>query len=203
MPTPDSGDDFVWVCGPGEGFGVVVGVGDEAVDGGLKIYHATEDTALQSLLGKFGEEPLDCIEPRARGWREVKGEARVAGEPLAHLGMLVDGVIVEDHVNELSGRHLRLNSIQKADELLVPVALHTSADDLAFEHVESSEKRRCAVALVVVGHRAGATFLHRQAGLGAVEGLDLRLLIDRKHDGVGGRIDIEPDNIEPITTYVR
>jgi hypothetical protein len=27
----------------------------------------------------------------------------VAGQPLTHLGMLVDGVIVEDHVNELSG----------------------------------------------------------------------------------------------------
>ena len=115
----------------------------------------------------------------------------------------MDGVIVEDHVNELSGRHLRLNGIQEADELLVPMALHTSADDLAFEHVESSEQRRCAVALVVVGHRTGATFLHRQAGLGAVEGLDLRLLIDRKHDGVGGRIDIEPDNIAQLVDKLR
>ncbi len=59
-------------------------------------------------------------------------------EPLAHLRMLVDGVIVEDHVNKFSGRHLRLNGIQEADELLVPMALHTS-DDLAFEHVESRE----------------------------------------------------------------
>jgi hypothetical protein len=75
----------------------------------------------------------------------------VAGEPLTHLWMLVEAVIVEDHVNELSGRHLRLNSIQEADELLMPMALHTSADDLAFEHVESSEQRRCAMALVVVG----------------------------------------------------
>jgi hypothetical protein len=63
----------------------------------------------------------------------------VPSEPLAHLRMLVDGVIVEDHVNKFSGRHLRLNGIQEADELLVPMALHTSADDLAFEHVESRE----------------------------------------------------------------
>ena len=88
MPTPDSGDDFVWVSGPDEGFGLLVGLRDEAVDGGLKIDHATEDTALSSLLGKSGEEPLDCVEPRAGGWREVKGEARVAGEPLTHLGCL-------------------------------------------------------------------------------------------------------------------
>jgi hypothetical protein len=37
-------------------------------------------------------------------------------------------------VNRLSGRHLRLNSIQKAVELLVPMALHTSADDLGAEN---------------------------------------------------------------------
>jgi len=78
VASPDSGDDFVWVCGPGEGFGVMVGLCDEAVDSGLKIDHASEDTTLQSLLGKFCEEPLDCIEPRTRGRCEVESEARVA-----------------------------------------------------------------------------------------------------------------------------
>ena len=48
------------------------------------------------------------------------------------------------------------------------------------------------MALVVVGHRAGSAFLHRQAGLGAVERLDLRLFVDREHDGMSGRIDIKP-----------
>jgi hypothetical protein len=37
------GDDFVWVRGPGEGFGIMVGLSDE---GGLKIDDATEDTSL-------------------------------------------------------------------------------------------------------------------------------------------------------------
>jgi hypothetical protein len=26
VPTPDSGDDFVWICSPGEGFGIMVGL---------------------------------------------------------------------------------------------------------------------------------------------------------------------------------
>jgi hypothetical protein len=60
------------------------------------------------------------------------------------------------------------------------MALHTSANDLAFEDIESSEQRRCAMAFVVVGHRAGSAFLHRQAGLGAVERLDLRFFVDRE-----------------------
>src|SRR5436190_4261 len=87
-------------------------------------------------------------------------------QPLTHLWMLVGGVVVEDHVHDFFDRHLRLNGVQEADELLVTMALHTLANDLAFEDIESSEQRRCAMALVVVGHRAGSAFLHRQAGLG-------------------------------------
>ena len=83
------------------------------------------------------------------------------------------------------------------------MALHTSANDLAFEDIESSEQRRCAMALVVVGHRAGSAFLHRQAGLGAVERLDLRLFVDREDDGMGGRIDIKPDNIAQLVDELR
>jgi hypothetical protein len=150
-------------------------------------------------LASFAKNPSTALSHE----HEVKSEAREASEPLAHLRMLVDGVIVEDYVNKLSGRHLSLNGIQEADELLVPMALHKSADNRAFEHVESSEQRRCAMTLVVVGHRPGATFFHRQAGLCAVEGLDLRLLINRKDDGVGGRIDIEPHDIAQLFDKLR
>ena len=117
MPTSDSGDDFVWVRGPGEGFWIVVCLRDEAVDGGLEFNNAPEDTALQSPLGKFGEEALDGFEPRARCRCEVEDEARVPIKPLRHLRMLVGGVVVEDHVNELPGGHLGLDRIQEADEL--------------------------------------------------------------------------------------
>ena len=57
----------------------------------------------------------------------------------------------------------------------MPVALHVAADDRAVEDVEGGEQGGGAVALVVVGHGAGAPLLHRQARLGAVERLDLAL----------------------------
>src|SRR5471032_142100 len=120
-----------------------------------------------------------------------------------HLWMLVGGIVVEDHVHDLSGWHLRLNRVQEVDELLVTMALHTSADDLAFEYIESGEQRCRTVALVVVGHRAGSAFLHRQAWLGSIERLDLGLFVDREHDGMGGRIDIEPDNIAQLVDELR
>ena len=42
-------------------------------------------------------------------------------EPLTDLRMLVRRVIVEDHVNHLAGRNLRLDGVEEADELLMPM----------------------------------------------------------------------------------
>ena len=103
----------------------------------------------------------------------------------------------------LPRRHLRLDGVEEADELLMPVALHVAADDGAVEHVEGGEQRRRAVALVVVRHGAGAALLHRQSRLGAVERLDLALLVDREHDGVGGRIDVEADDVLELLGELR
>jgi hypothetical protein len=37
VPSSDSGDDFVWVCGPGERLGIMVCLRDETVDVGLEM----------------------------------------------------------------------------------------------------------------------------------------------------------------------
>src|SRR5262245_29740589 len=104
----------------------------------------------------------------------------MAAEPGADLGMLVGAVIVEDGMDDLAGRHLALDGVEETNELLVPVALHAAADNLAVEHVERREQGGGAVALVIVRHGASPTLLQRQARLGAVERLDLALLVDRQ-----------------------
>ena len=136
MPSFDGGDDFVWIGGPGEGLWVVVGLVEEAVDGDLEVDNGAEDAAFQAPLRELREEALDGIEPGAGGRHEVEGEALVAAEPGAHLGMLVGGVVVEDHMDALAGRDIGLDGVEEADELLVAVALHAAPDDLALEHVQ-------------------------------------------------------------------
>ena len=125
----------------------------------------------------------------------MEGEALVAAEPLAHLGMLVGGVVVENDVYEFSGRDFGVDGVEEADELLMPMTLHVAADHRAVENIEGGEQRRRAVPLVVMGHRSGASLLHGEARLGAVEGLDLALLVDGQNDGVSRRVDIETDHI--------
>src|SRR5437773_2387802 len=133
----------------------------------------------------------------------MEGPARMLREPFAHFRVFVSGVVVNDRIDHLSLGKMRVDVIEKADELLMPVALHVATDDGAVENVEGGEQGGCAVAFVVVGHRPGAARLHRQSRLGAVEGLDLALLVDRENDGVGGRIDVEADDVPELRGELR
>src|SRR3954466_13091743 len=111
----------------------------------------------------------------------MEGETRMAIEPFADLRMLMGRIVVEDEVDGPSGGDLHLDLVEEADELLMPMLLHAAPDDLAFEHVEGSKQGGGAVAFVVMSHGGGAALLEGQARLGAVECLDLALLVDREH----------------------
>ncbi len=83
------------------------------------------------------------------------------------------------------------------------VALHVAADDRSVENIERGEQRRRAVPLVVMRHGSGAALRQRKAGLGAVERLNLALLINREHDGVRRRIDVQADDIAQLRDEFR
>jgi hypothetical protein len=123
MPAPYCGDDFVGARGPCEGLGLLIMLFEEAVDGSLEVDDGAKDAALEPALGEGREEAFGGVEPTAR----------MTPQPFDHLGVLVSGVVVEDGVDRLAGRDLALDGVQKPDELLMPVALHATADDLALQ----------------------------------------------------------------------
>src|SRR5258707_10370833 len=153
---------------------------------------------LRRRLVSLAKKPSTALSQDARGGCEVECPAGMPGQPFLYLRMLVGRIVVDDGVDRLSCRHLRLDGGEKADELLVPVAVHVAADDGAVEDVEGSKQCRRTVALVIVGHSPGTALLHRQTRLGAVERLDLALLINREDNGVSGRIDIETDDVPEL-----
>ena len=174
---------------------VVVGLGEVAVDGRLEVDDGAEDAALEPSLGQGGEEAFDGIQPGAGGRREVEGPAWMPGEPGPDLRMLVGGVVVERSRGSASRPAPRLDRVEEADEFLMPVACMQRPMTVPSSTFERGEQRGRAVPLVVMRHRAGAALLHRQSRLGAVERLDLALLVDRQHDGMRRRIDIEADDV--------
>src|SRR5262249_7157492 len=63
-----------------------------------------------------------------------------------------------------------------------------------------SSPERCAqgggaVALVIMCLGLAAPWPDGQSGLGAVECLDLAFLVEREHHSMGGRIEVEPDDV--------
>src|SRR5450756_2786673 len=61
---------------------------------------------------------------------------------------------------------------------------------IACGDVEGGKQGGRAMALVIVGHSSWPALLHREARLGAVQGLDLRFLVEGEHDGIVGWIQI-------------
>ena len=182
MPASDGGDDFVGIGDPLEGFGTGVVVVEEAIDRFLKVGDRSEDAAFEAALGEGGEETLDGVEPGGRCRSEVECPARMARDPLANGRVFVGGVIVEDRVDGLAGGNLAFDRVEKADELLMAMALHVAADHSSIEDVHGGEQASRSVSLVIMGHCSGAALLHRQSGLGAIERLDLALFVDGQDD---------------------
>ena len=87
---------------------------------------------------KGREEALDSVEPGRGGRGEVEDPARVTRQPGAHLRVFVSGIVVEDHVYDLAGRHGRFDAVEETDELLVPMALRVAVNDCAIEDIEGA-----------------------------------------------------------------
>src|SRR4051812_13415825 len=119
----------------------------------------------------------------------------MVGEPFQDLGMLVGRIVVQHSMDYLSGGDGSFDGIEEFDEVLVTMLRHAASNDGAVENVEGGKQSGGAVALVVMRHCPAFARLERQSRLGAVEGLDLALLVDRNDDSMGWRVHIEADNV--------
>src|SRR6476619_790149 len=86
---------------------------------------------------------------------------------------LCSGVVVEEQMQiEMCGR-LAVDCFQKRQELVCPMTRQAFADDGTGRHIQRGEECCGAVALVIMGHRAGTALFQGQTRLRAVECLNL------------------------------
>ena len=140
VPTFDGGDDFVGALGPAEGAWISVGFDEEALDGCLEFNDGSLHAAFKPPSRQLGEIAFDGVEPGRGGGGEVEGPAWMTHQPFANLGMLVGGVVVGDRMDEFAGRYGPLDRVEKANELLMAVLLHATADDRSVQHVECGKQ---------------------------------------------------------------
>ena len=80
---------------------------------------------------------------------------------------------------------------------------HAAAEHRAVANIEGGEQGGDTIAFVIVGHGPAFARLERQPRLGAVERLDLALLINRQHHRVHRRIHVEPDDVLDLLGEIR
>ena len=130
-------------------------------------------------------------------------EAPMTIQKAAHLLVFVRAVVVHDQVQFQIRLVFAIQPAQEFDELLVAVMRITLAAYLTAGCVERSKQGRCSVSDVVVRPGAAAAFFQRQTGLSAIQRLNLALFIDTEHDGVLGRIEIDPHHVEELFNELR
>jgi len=104
-------------------------------------------------------------------------EPRMTPKPVFHTRMFVGSIMVHDQLQVQPSRGLSIDFLQETDELMVPMAGHTIADDLAIQHAEGSKQCGGTTAFAIVRLNPTVALLHRQSWLGSVQSLDPTLLI--------------------------
>ena len=74
------------------------------------------------------------------------------------------------------------------------MAVHTSSGDFSLMHGRCRQQRRGSASFVDIGETTGPSRTQGKLRLGAVQSLDLRLLIHREHKGVIRRIKVQSHN---------
>ncbi len=120
---------------------------------------------------------------------------RMALEPRLDSRVLVRGIIVHDQMKVPICGRLRIDLLEEPDELLMPVARHAIANDLAVEHAQSGKQRRCAVAFVVVSLPCWNTRSERQQWLRAFQCLYLALFVHAQNQRLVRRVQIQTHDI--------
>ena len=183
--------------------GILVVIVQVLFDRSDKLPHVAETAPPDALVGAIAEPALDQVQPGTRSGDKVQVEPRMPAEPGFHPRVRVGPVIVHDQMQIELGRRLGVDCLEEPDEFLVPMPRHAVADDFPIEHAQGRKQGGRAVAFVVVRHRSTAAFLQRKARLGAIEGLDLALLVDAQDQGLVRWIEVEPDDIVELLDKVR
>ena len=177
------GEGLVGGLGPGEWVAVLVPAVDEGADLGVEVLDGGEDSSVDGRTVDDGEEDLDHVEPGGAGGGEVDVGAGVGLQPGAHLGGLVGCVVVHHQVQLVVGVGAR-DLAQEDEQLGTAVAGLAGGCDAAGGDLQGGEQGGGGVPGVVVGAPLDPARRHGQHRGGAVQVLDLGLLVDAQHHGV-------------------
>jgi hypothetical protein len=148
------------------------------------------------LVSSANHRSMRCSQLLAVGVKCSLKRGWASSQRLILRGLVGRGV-VEDQVDIELGGDLLVECLQELLELDRAVAGVEFADHLARDDVLRRVQAGGPVPLVVVGRALWRAGKHRQDRPGAIQRLDLGLLVDRQDHRPLGRVQVQADDVTP------
>ncbi len=148
----------------------------------------------QRLLAENSKEALHLVQPGCARRCVVKLHQRIGVKPGFDFRRSVGRLIVEDDVHLLA-RILTDNCLHEREEVRRRVRIAQAMGDLAGCDLQRGVEVENPVALVIVGVSRREALAQWEGKLRAFQRLNRRLLVDAQDSRVGGRIEVQTDDV--------
>ena len=162
-----------------------------------------EDAAGDAVAFDARKPTLHLIEPATIGRGVVHRDARMRREPVVHRLGLVRRQVVDHKVDGLAARRGAGDRVEEVDEFRAGVPHGDLALHVPGAHVERRGEGARPVPDVREPVGLGPPGTQRQHRIRTVQRLDGGLLIDAEHHRIGGRRDVEANNVRRLRLEVR
>ena len=177
-------------------------MGDVVANGILQLRDAPENAASNALLRDVTKTSLHQIQPRTAGGREVHMETLVSFQPFLNIRMFMGRVVVDNQMQVQVGGRLGVDLPQEFQPFLMAMLLHALGDHFPLDDFEGRKQGRRSIPFVVGCHRAQSAWIHRQALLRSVEGLDRGLFVTGKHHRMFRRFQVQAHDVDKFLNEV-
>lgn len=189
-------DSIGWVrVSPSKGSGSLIVGFDVAHELAAQVGNGFEDSAGNHVALDFGEPVFDLVEPGTISGGVMQRHVWMVGKEAIHELGFVGGEVVYDEVDFLVGGLCGYDLLGKADKLLAGVAAGSACDDLAAFGLEGGIEREGAVTEILEPMTLGPSRRKREHRIESVEGLDGALFVHAEDGGMGGRGQIESNDV--------
>src|SRR6476661_2375442 len=117
----------------------------------------------------------------------MKVYGRMGLQPGQHFWGLVSGGVVQDDV-QIASLVLTVERLKESQKIGGGMCCRAFTDDRSGSDVQSGIQADQAISFVIVGLAGGQSRPQGQQRLSSTERLNLSLLVDTKHDGIGRRV---------------
>ena len=193
-----------WIAvAPTDRFGDGVVAANIPANASSEIVDRGKDATCQEIALNFGKPEFDLIQPRRIGRRKVQPHLGIVEQETAHGLSFVRGQIIEDHVNLAGSGRGRHHVGQEFDERRTRVSGGRLPEHLTGARVQGREERQRAMPEILEPVTFRAARLQRQDRIQPIQRLNRRFLVDGKHGGVLGRVEVQPDHVRRFRLEIR